>query len=83
VLVTAKSCHNKQETFGWHRPGGVHGLPAEHLAALKELDPAHGEIKSMRTAAAARGRGLGSGLLRHLIDESVRRGYARLMTREL
>jgi putative acetyltransferase len=47
-------------------------------AALKELDPAHGEIKSMRTAAFARGRGLASGLLRHLIDESVRRGYARL-----
>jgi putative acetyltransferase len=47
-------------------------------AALKQLNPAHGEIKSMRTTEHARGRGLASGLLRHLIDESVRRGYARL-----
>lgn len=47
-------------------------------AALKHLDQSHGEIKSMRTAAFARGRGLASGLLRHLIDEAVRRGYARL-----
>ena len=46
--------------------------------ALKELDRDHGELKSMRTDAAARGRGLGRMLLEHVLDESVRRGYRRL-----
>ncbi|WP_438854332.1 GNAT family N-acetyltransferase [Agromyces sp. M3QZ16-3] len=53
----------------------------EHLlgcVALKELDPAHGELKSMRTDAAARGRGLGARLLEHVLAEAARRGYARL-----
>ena len=46
--------------------------------ALKELDPAHGEIKSMRVAADRRGRGVGATVLTHIIDEAVRRGYRRL-----
>jgi len=46
--------------------------------ALKELDPTHGELKSMRTDAAARGRGLGARLLEHVLAESVRRGYLRV-----
>lgn len=46
--------------------------------ALKELDPSHGEIKSMRTAAAHLRRGVGRALLTHIIEESVRRGYGRL-----
>jgi putative acetyltransferase len=47
-------------------------------AALKQLSATHGEIKSMRTAAAARGRGVASRLLEHLIAEAVRRAYRRL-----
>jgi putative acetyltransferase len=46
--------------------------------ALKELDPAHGEIKSMRTPAALRRRGAGRALLSHMLAEARRRGYARL-----
>ncbi|GAB2728156.1 GNAT family N-acetyltransferase [Nocardia thraciensis] len=46
--------------------------------ALKELDPTHGEIKSMRTAADHRGRGVGSLLLRHLVDTARARNYRRL-----
>ncbi|MBB5911321.1 putative acetyltransferase [Nocardia transvalensis] len=46
--------------------------------ALKELDPAHGEIKSMRTAPGYRGRGVGSMLLRHLVGIARDRGYSRL-----
>jgi putative acetyltransferase len=46
--------------------------------ALKELDPKHGEIKSMRTVKAHLGKGVGSGMLRHIIDESMRRSYRRL-----
>jgi putative acetyltransferase len=47
-------------------------------AALKALDDAHGEIKSMRTAAAYARRGVASSLLRHLIAEAQRRRYRRL-----
>lgn len=47
-------------------------------AALKELDGTHGEVKSMRTAPAARGRGVASGLLGHLVAEARRRGCTRL-----
>jgi putative acetyltransferase len=46
--------------------------------ALKELDPEHAEIKSMRTAAAYRRKGVASQLLRHLIEEAKHRGYRRL-----
>ncbi len=46
--------------------------------ALKELDPEHGELKSMRTDAAARGRGLGARLLEHVLAEAARRGYRRV-----
>jgi putative acetyltransferase len=47
-------------------------------AALLELDPGHGEIKSMRTASAHQGRGVGSALVTHLVAEARRRGYRRL-----
>jgi putative acetyltransferase len=46
--------------------------------ALKELDAQHAEIKSMRTAADYRGKGIAARLLQHLLDESMRRGYQRL-----
>jgi putative acetyltransferase len=46
--------------------------------ALRELDAGHGEIKSMRTASAHRGKGVASHLLQYLLDEAARRGYTRL-----
>ncbi len=46
--------------------------------ALRELDASHGELKSMRTDAAARGRGLGARLLEHVLAEATRRGFRRL-----
>ncbi|MFT4030087.1 MAG: GNAT family N-acetyltransferase [Protaetiibacter sp.] len=46
--------------------------------ALKQLDPAHGELKSMRTDAAARGRGYGRTLLEHVLEEARARGYRRV-----
>lgn len=46
--------------------------------ALKELDPAHGEIKSMRTPTALRGKGAGRALLAHIVAEARSRGYRRL-----
>ncbi len=46
--------------------------------ALKELDLAHGEIKSMRTAPAMRRRGVGALMLGHILTEARTRGYDRL-----
>jgi putative acetyltransferase len=46
--------------------------------ALKELDAASGEIKSMRTARTYRGRGIGSTILKHIIREAEQRDYKYL-----
>ena len=46
--------------------------------ALKELDPVHGEIKSMRTAPGHRRRGAGRAMLDHIIAEARKRAYRRL-----
>ncbi len=46
--------------------------------ALQELSPIEGEIKSMHTLAAQRGRGLGRKMLEHILSESSKRGYKRL-----
>jgi putative acetyltransferase len=46
--------------------------------ALKEIDPEHGEVKSMRTPQALRRRGAGRAVLIHILDEARRRGYKRL-----
>lgn len=48
------------------------------FGALKELDPGHGEIKSMRTIAARLRSGVAGRLLGHMIDEARRRGYRRV-----
>lgn len=47
-------------------------------AALKELSPAQGEVKSMRTPARLRRRGVGRALLDHILDVSRQRGYQQL-----
>ena len=46
--------------------------------AMKPLDDRHGEVKSMHTAETARRRGVGSALLRHIVDTSRARGLQRL-----
>jgi putative acetyltransferase len=46
--------------------------------ALKALDHAQGEIKSMHTLAALRGRGLGRMMLEHILMEARRRAYTGL-----
>jgi putative acetyltransferase len=47
-------------------------------AALKQLGPTQGEIKSMRTPAHLRGRGAARLLLSHLVDTARARGYRQL-----
>ena len=46
--------------------------------ALKTLDTEHAEVKSMRTAASYRGKGVASMLLQHMIHEATQRRYRRL-----
>jgi putative acetyltransferase len=47
--------------------------------ALKRLSPPrHGEVKSMHTAEAHRGRGVGSAVLRHMIGAARAAGMTRL-----
>lgn len=46
--------------------------------ALKALSPTHGEIKSMRTAAAHLRRGVARAMLEHIVREAAARGYQRL-----
>jgi putative acetyltransferase len=46
--------------------------------ALKELNPQHGEIKSMRTASAHLRKGVARAVVHHIIGEAKRRGYRRL-----
>jgi putative acetyltransferase len=46
--------------------------------ALKELAPDHAEVKSMRTATSARGTGVATAILRHLLDRAAGRGCTRV-----
>ena len=46
--------------------------------ALKALDSAHGEIKSMRTRASHARKGVATRLMRHILQEARRRNYRRL-----
>jgi putative acetyltransferase len=48
------------------------------VGALKRLDDSAGELKSMHTAAEARGRGVGRALLAHIIGAARDRGLSRL-----
>lgn len=48
------------------------------IGAVKALDGATGEIKSMRTTQAALGRGVGTAILRHIIGLARDRGYTAL-----
>jgi putative acetyltransferase len=46
--------------------------------ALKELDPKHGEVKSMRTAPAYLRRGVAAAVLATIVAAAHERGYVRL-----
>jgi putative acetyltransferase len=48
------------------------------VGALKRIDAEHAEIKSMHTAAEARGRGIGRAMVEHLLAVARERGYRRV-----
>jgi putative acetyltransferase len=48
------------------------------VGALQEIEPGHGEVKSMHTTAAARGRGVARAMLDHLLATARSLGYSRV-----
>lgn len=54
------------------------GAQLAACGALKQIDPCHGELKSMRAHPDFRGRGAGRAVLDHLLGEARRRGYKRV-----
>jgi putative acetyltransferase len=48
------------------------------MGALKRLDDENAELKSMHTAEAARGQGVGEAMVRHLLTVAAERGYRRV-----
>jgi putative acetyltransferase len=59
--------------FSCREDGAVLGV-----GALKQLDERHAEIKSMHTAAQARGRGVARDLVGHLVEVARERGCDRI-----
>jgi putative acetyltransferase len=48
------------------------------IGALKQLDDAHGELKSMHTRESARGQGVGRAIAEHLLAVAAARSYQRV-----
>ncbi|MFL0372329.1 GNAT family N-acetyltransferase [Paenibacillus amylolyticus] len=46
--------------------------------AIKELDPEHAELKSMRTASAHLRKGIARKILAHILEVATERGYKRI-----
>jgi len=59
--------------FGARRAGELLGV-----GALRRLDTAHAELKSMHTLAEARGQGVGRAMLNHLLYFAATSGYERV-----
>jgi putative acetyltransferase len=59
--------------FSYRASGAVLGI-----GAIRTLGPDHAEIKSMHTAEAARGRGIGRAILTHLLELARARGVRRV-----
>ena len=77
------SCHfldfdglNGPDVTFWAVRDGAGALAG--CGAVREIDSAHGEIKSMRTADASLRKGAGATMLIHIIAAARARGYERL-----
>lgn len=74
VLPGAALAHPSITFFAAREDGRLLGI-----GALKDLGDGSGEIKSMRNAPHALGRGVGRALLATITDEARRRGLSRLL----
>lgn len=70
--VTAMQNHGVTMFTAWD------GTTLGGMAALQRLDVHHGELKSMRSAATARGRGAGRALLQHIMNVARAEGLSSL-----
>ena len=59
--------------FSFRADGSLPGI-----GAIRCPGPDHAEIKSMHTAEAARGRGIGRAMLAHLVGVARTRGFRRV-----
>jgi putative acetyltransferase len=73
VLPGSALAHRSITFFTARKEGCLLGI-----GALKHLSEAEGEIKSMRTAPSALGRGVGRAILRAITEEARARRYRRL-----
>src|SRR6185503_21326524 len=73
ALVSPPESRHALNLDGLRQPGITfwsvwNGTDLAGCGALKELEPQHGEIKSMRTASAYQRKGVASLVLRHIIE---------------
>ena len=73
-VLPRNGLHDPALTFWSVRENGL----LVGAGALKELARDIGEVKSMRTAPSALGRGVGRAVLRHIVSEARSRSYKRL-----
>lgn len=59
-------------------PGATPAATLLGCGALRQLSATHGEVKSMRTPKALRGRGAARAVLQHIMATARARGYTRL-----
>ena len=83
VASPPKSSHHYLDTEGLLAPevlffsARAHGVVVA-VGAIVEIDPGHGEIKSMHVVAERRGQGLGRRMVEHLLQVARERGFARV-----
>jgi putative acetyltransferase len=82
-IVSPPESRHALDIQGLRQPGitfwsAWQGAELLGCGALKELDAAHAEIKSMRTASRHLRKGVAAALLAHLVAEATQRGYRRL-----
>lgn len=80
---TARGSAHALDLAGLRAPGMTfwsawEGNEVVGVGALKQLSADHGEVKSMHTAEVARGRGVGSALLRLIMETARARGMTRI-----
>ena len=82
AVTPRESCHafdvsglKKPEVTFW---AGWDNDDLAAVGALHRMDAQHAEVKSMHTPQALRGRGYGSGMLKHIIATARERGFQRL-----
>jgi putative acetyltransferase len=62
----------------WLGEAGAADSTLVGTAAIKRLDADHAELKSMRTSASFRGKGIAKQVLQHVVEQSRALGFQRL-----